>query len=111
MTRHPLHSFRMSLTTGLLIGALYAGGVAKALSHEAVCAPWTDIKVRYAAKFKEVPVSSGIVNANLAIQVLASPDGETFTLVLVGSDGVGCIIAVGKGWEPGANAVKGEGRT
>ncbi len=113
MTRTPIHSMRRTTAVGLLLGTIViiGAGVVGAYPHDAVCARWTDIRDKYAAKHHEVPVSSGVVTDKLALQVLASPDGATFTVVLVGADGMGCIIAVGKGWEPGQNAVKGEGRT
>lgn len=66
-----------------------------------VCAAWADIKRQAADRYGEHEVSSGQINPVSIIVVLASPDGETFTVAVIGRNGKACVIASGRGWEPG----------
>lgn len=67
-----------------------------------LCAPWKDIKAKFAEKYHEVPTSSGVVTDKVVLQVLTSPGGETWSIVIVHADGSACVSAAGRGWEPGA---------
>lgn len=77
---------------------LLGGCPAKAQSQ---CAPWTAMKQRLEEKFAEVPIGGGQNSETLATIVLVSPSGATFTIVMVDRLGIACMVAVGKGWDPG----------
>lgn len=70
---------------------------------QGLCAPWSVLQKRFAERFAEVPIGGGLVNANTMATVLASPDGASWTIVIVDARGLACAIASGKGWEPGKN--------
>lgn len=75
------------------------------------CAPWSQVKARFADRFHEVPVSGGVAGGgNFILQVIASPDGATFTVFMIDRLGIACAMASGTGWEPGSNPVQKETR-
>lgn len=48
--------------------------------------------------FGEEPVSAGISNTGPMIEIFASPDGSTWSLVVSGTDGMACMTVAGEGW-------------
>ena len=66
------------------------------------CIPWKILKDRLAATHGESVVSSGRINERSAVIVMASPGGDTFTVIVVDARGLACPIAAGRGWEPGS---------
>lgn len=71
---------------------------AAAVASQSGCAPRADILERFAAQYDEVPVAAGITAAALLVEVLASADGASWTIIATSSDGVSCLIAAGEGW-------------
>lgn len=63
-----------------------------------VCAPFRDVQAKMAEHFHEVVVAAGKVGPRHAVTVLATPDGATFTILIVDSNGVACPVMVGLGW-------------
>lgn len=49
--------------------------------------------------FAEVPAALGLQSNGHLIQVFASKDGTTWTIVSTRPDGVSCIVALGQHWE------------
>ncbi len=62
------------------------------------CAPRTVVLERFAAQYGEVPIAAGLTAAALLIEVLASADGASWTIIATTSDGLSCLIAAGEGW-------------
>lgn len=75
-----------------------------ARAEPVVCQPWSQVKARFEQKYHEVPVSNRLANGKWIIQVLASPNGETFTVFMIDRMGIACAMASGTGWEPGTGA-------
>jgi hypothetical protein len=50
-------------------------------------------------KFAETPTALGLQSNGHVIQVFASKDGTTWTIVTTRPDGVSCIVALGRHWE------------
>ena len=65
------------------------------------CGPWLPLQKVLEEKHKETTIGGGIVNALVIIEVLASQDGKSFTIVSRNKNGMACILAVGKDWNPG----------
>ena len=49
--------------------------------------------------YAEVPVALGLANNGGVIEVLASPDGKSWTILITSPDGMICPLASGVGWE------------
>jgi hypothetical protein len=50
-------------------------------------------------KFAEIPAALGLQSNGHLVQVFASKDGMTWTIVTTRPDGVSCIVALGRNWE------------
>lgn len=53
-----------------------------------------------ADKYDEEPVARGLTNRGHMIELLASKDGDTWTLMVSQPNDVACLIAAGEGWRP-----------
>ena len=80
------------LALALPLGANTARADPACASHEAVS---NQLEQRYA----EVPIAMGLENNGKLVQVFASADGVSWTLVLTQPDGTSCIAASGRYWQ------------
>ena len=81
-----------SLTLALLFGVKVARAEPPCASHEAVS---KQLEQRHA----EVPVAMGLAASGKLLQVFASADGASWTVVLIEPDGTSCIAASGQYWQ------------
>jgi len=95
---------RMILIAG---GVLAAGFIAAAAAAQSACAPRAAILERLAAQYGEDPVAAGLTTAPLLIEVLASADGASWTIIATSSDGMSCLISAGEGWRRVATEPRG----
>ena len=86
-----------------VIALAVVGTFVSCRARAAQCTPWPALKQVLAEQWGEVPIGGGLIDGNTIIQVLASPDGGTFTVVAIDRANVACSIASGFGWEPGHN--------
>lgn len=77
---------------------------------QALCAPWPLLKKQFSERLHEETVSAGQVSPTVALVIIASPEGETWTAIAVHATGMGCILSAGTNWEPGKNRPKAEVR-
>ena len=83
-----------------LISAALAFGVA-ALAPPAYamsCAPRDDMVERLETQFKETLTARGLQNANALIEIFASPETGSYTVLLSRADGISCIVSSGTHW-------------
>ncbi len=94
----------MRLTHALLISAvagLASGAPADAASTSAVpegCAPYAEVVEFLARDHAEEPVASGVANNGGLVEVFASREHETWTLLITMPDGHTCMMAAGNEW-------------
>lgn len=69
-----------------------------ARSQEPRCGPFAEMRAALASNYHEVEIGGGIVNPNAVMVVFVSPDGETWTIAALGTDGKACLVASGTGW-------------
>lgn len=50
-------------------------------------------------EFSESPVALGVANNGSLIEVFASHDRTTWTIMLTQPDGTSCLVAAGQAWE------------
>lgn len=88
-----------------LIFFLFMPATARAEERRArvlsLCGPWDAMKEKLASRYGEVPIGGGVVDGSTMLQVLASPDGSTWTLVTIDTAGMACLKGTGTGWEQG----------
>lgn len=51
------------------------------------------------SEFSEAPVALGVANNGSLIEVFASNDRTTWTIMLTKPDGTSCLVAAGQSWE------------
>jgi hypothetical protein len=64
-----------------------------------VCASDEAVSKELESRYGEVPVARGLASDGKLLQVFASEDGISWTVVLTRPDGVSCIAATGRFWQ------------
>lgn len=64
-----------------------------------VCHERTEALHYLRSNYDEQPVAVGLANNGGVIEVLANPDGKTWTILITTPDGHTCPLASGVGWE------------
>ena len=80
------------------IAVLVAGLAAPAYAQSPQCGPFKTLQTYLAETHHEVELGGGIVNDKAVMVVFVSPDGATWTLAALGTDGKACLIASGVDW-------------
>lgn len=95
MTLPRLVAFVTSL--GLMLASLPAApSSAQAL---VVCQARAALVAELARQFGEAPVARGVAANGRLVEVLASEDGRSWTLIVTWPTGESCPVAAGEGWE------------
>lgn len=106
LSRVPLGLLLLGLLVPAVIGICMLGALlifffaatanaAPAPSPAAYCAPYTELRTALKDKAKEEEIAFGLVDSKSALEIFATPQGETWTAVMVGANGMACIIASG----------------
>ena len=64
-----------------------------------VCGKYSTLIESFARIHNEAPAHAGVTANGDMIQVLVSPEGETWTVLSVRPTGIACIMAVGVNWD------------
>ncbi len=83
--------------------------VAVPASAQMACAERNDIISRLDGQYSEEPVAMGLANNGGIIEVLSSPEGSTWTIIVTDTNGLSCLVAAGEYWEPAAEEQAGKG--
>ena len=51
-----------------------------------------------AKKYKETPIAAGVTNTGGLVEVIATPDGRTWTIIVTWPGDWACMVASGTGW-------------
>ena len=86
--------YKRILTSALLFGMVATGPPAAAMP----CAPRADLVDRLTAQFDETLTATGLQNARSLIEVWASLDGRSFTILISHPNGISCVVSAGKNW-------------
>jgi hypothetical protein len=52
---------------------------------------------RLSSKYAEVTIGAGVTSSGRLVELLASPDGATWTIIIT-NQGVSCLVGAGEGW-------------
>ena len=72
------------------------------------CGPRGEVVNLLGKQFDENTVAVGLANSGGVIEVLASDDGRTWTIVLTMPDGTSCVVASGEAWIDVLRRAKGQ---
>jgi hypothetical protein len=88
---------REILTLGLGVGAILIATQALR-AQEAACAERAVIVERLGRDYGESRQSLGVVAGRQVLEVFASEQTGSWTILLTGADGIACLVAVGEGF-------------
>ena len=94
---------RAAFIFGLAIAAFFLFVVIPLSSRPAqaqqqVCELRSTVVARLAANYGEVPVARAITGGAV-LEVLAAPNGATWTIIISYPTGLACVAAIGEGWQ------------
>ena len=92
---------RQTLAAIVLAWVLIFAPAAVAASHAvaARCQPRDDMLALLARKYDETIIARGIGNIQVMVELLATENGDTWTILMTGRDGISCVMMVGQGWQ------------
>lgn len=83
----------------LISVGLFAGFAAPSHAQGASCADRTLIVERLSSKYGETRQSAGLNQNNGMVEVFASNDTGTWTILVTMPNGMSCLMAAGKAWQ------------
>ena len=93
----------MIRTLAFLALAVPAGApvptAAPALPMPLPCHSYSEIARQLGDRYREEQVAAGLQNDGTLLQVFASKDGDTWTVLSTSPDGTACVVAAGRGWQ------------
>lgn len=100
MSLHETPRTAMIRVFGVVLATLALLLAANAASaRTAACATHEKMSEQLERKNTEIPVALGLAHSGQLVQVFASEDGATWTVVLTRPDGTSCIAAAGRYWQ------------
>ena len=95
----------MIARTLVTLGLFALTPAAEAAERSQPCADRARVVERLEAQFGEVRQAMGLNAGNAVVEVYASAETGTWTILVTGPDGVSCLIASGELWEPEAGPI------
>jgi hypothetical protein len=80
----------------LLALAVFVGGAAAA---QEMCADHKQALEYFMKSHNERPTVNAVMDSGAVLQILTSPNGATWTMLIVRPDGKSCLIASGSDWQ------------
>jgi len=91
---------RLALVSALLLMPMVSV-VGSALAEDVPCGNKTDVAKLLDDRYGETPISNGLQGNGELMQVYASPETGTWTMVTTTAQGVSCVVATGQRWSDG----------
>lgn len=66
---------------------------------QTACAPHDDMVRHLAGRYSEKPVAIGVTSRGHLLEMLASPDGRTWSVLVTNPGGLACLVLEGIGFE------------
>jgi hypothetical protein len=88
-----------ALLAGSLGYAPAATAERSSLQAHPACSSHGEVTKMLNQQFSEVPAALGLQSNGHLLQVFASKDGSSWTIVTTRPDGTSCLVAVGHDWE------------
>lgn len=90
------------------VAAMVSIGLTAPAAAQMACAKRANILENLSGKYSEAPVAMGLANTGGVIEVLSSPEGNTWTIILTDPNGTSCLIAAGEYWEAAKKLLAGQ---
>ncbi len=80
---------------GVVLLILSIGAISVANAQQPLCSTHADITEQLSEQYAEVLVALGVANNGGVMEVLSSPLGTTWTIILTMPNGMSCMIMAG----------------
>lgn len=84
---------------------LILGTMSVPVSAKPICGKRGEVIGKLSGSFSEKPSAMGLTTNGDVIEVLTSPSGATWTIVVTMPNGTSCLIALGENWESGLGEI------
>lgn len=78
--------------------AVLLGAASGAPAETRQCDTRQNVLGKLARTYKEAPVAVGVTSTGGLVEVLATGDGDTWTIIVSEPNGLSCLVAAGEGW-------------
>ena len=93
----------------MLAALVVIGFSLPASAQQSVCGKRGDILKQLSIRYSEAPAAMGLSSTGGMLEVLTSPAGGSWTIVMTMPNGVSCLVAAGENWESVKPFVVGSG--
>ena len=93
-----------ALTRAALVAAFFVSASAQA---EPQCNTRDSVLKQLADKYGEAPVALGVTHNGGLLEVIATPGGKTWSIIITSPQGISCLVAAGEGWMARRPAARG----
>ena len=66
---------------------------------QTLCGQRTDVLSGLNGTYTETPSAMGLSNNGGVVEILTSPKGDTWTIIITMPNGLSCLVAAGENWE------------
>ena len=80
-----------------------------ASAQQSVCGKRGDILKQLSIRYSEAPAAMGLASTGGMVEVLTSPAGGSWTIIMTMPNGMSCLVAAGENWESVKPLVVGSG--
>ena len=87
------------LTAALVIASAVFSYPVLAAHGSALCGDRASLVAELAERYAEKRAAMGMTGKGMMLEILASPDGATWSLIITDPNGVACIVEAGEGWQ------------
>lgn len=88
-----------NLFTALAVFILsYTFGSVSAEAQNQTCDTHANVLKHLGDRYDEATVAAGIADNGMLLEVLSSPKGETWTIIVTRPNGPSCLFAAGNSW-------------
>ncbi len=91
-----MHPFPIA---ALVVVAFFMAPIAAHGQSAGQCNSTDTMKKHLAAKYNERVVGHGLAHNGTTLEILASEDGKTWTLIFTTAESVSCALSTGENWE------------
>ncbi len=82
-------------------------GLRAPASAQAACTTHAEVTRQLDGRYAESPIAIGLASTGSVVEVFASGDGSTWTIVMTMPNGTSCVVVNGEAWEQGHRAAPG----
>ncbi|MCP5372749.1 MAG: hypothetical protein H6907_13545 [Hyphomicrobiales bacterium] len=89
----------MVKTLALAAAVILAAGPAAGGADLPACGQRSQVVDGLSRVYEELPLGLGVTGSGGVVEVLASPTGGTWSIIVTWPDGRSCLVAAGNGWQ------------